>query len=615
MNDAETIKRILARLEDEAFAEQGFIQPSPVRIGVWQSYIADSKETGFRRKSDALADILLVPDRDSSPGALAVALNDNLADKAELPWCVYNQSVVAATVDFETLVTRVLPLSAWWHDTIAPHINAIVALNSPRGSKARRKRLLADLSQPRAKGHESGLPHVVLWYIRLLGLIDAVLDGNLTLPLPAEEQYRRALPYLRHAEPGPQSSRRAPLFSVSQNRRTELCQEECVRTIKADAAREVFDIDCGDITWAVIDSGIDRRNRAFMTRDGNRSRIVRSVDFTRLSDMIRLASSPDEGDRGRLARDFGLTDTAVRTFAQHVRRGERVDWSGIESALTVAPGDDAYFSSLDSHGTEVAGTLGARAVPLPPDLQQQLGRSTGPAGVCPDIKLLDLRILRDRSGSTNTEFEVISALQYVRYLNRDRDKPFVNGVNLSISLPHDVREYACGQTPLCDECDKLSSTGVVVVAAAGNYGFSKLDVTGPATEGGYRDISITDPGNAESVITVGATHAKYPHRYGVSYFSSRGPTGDGRAKPDLVAPGEGVLCPSGDGRYEERSGTSVAAPHVSAAAALLMARHRGLLGDPARVKRVLCDNATDLGRVRDSQGHGLVDILRSIQSL
>ena len=51
------------------------------------------------------------------------------------------------------------------------------------------------------------------------------------------------------------------------------------------------------------------------------------------------------------------------------------------------------------------------------------------------------------------------------------------------------------------------------------------------------------------------------------------------------------------------------------AAALLMARHRELVGRPGEVKRVLCDSATDLGRERHYQGHGMLDILRAIQSV
>jgi len=59
----------------------------------------------------------------------------------------------------------------------------------------------------------------------------------------------------------------------------------------------------------------------------------------------------------------------------------------------------------------------------------------------------------------------------------------------------------------------------------------------------------------------------------------------------------------------------MSAPIVSGAAAMLLARHRELIGNPARVKQILCDSATDLGRERYFQGHGLLDVLRAMQSL
>jgi serine protease AprX len=117
------------------------------------------------------------------------------------------------------------------------------------------------------------------------------------------------------------------------------------------------------------------------------------------------------------------------------------------------------------------------------------------------------------------------------------------------------------------------------------------------------------------VITVGATHRTQPHNYGVSYFSSRGPTGDGRSKPDLVAPGEKITAPVPNGEFRALDGTSMAAPHVSGAAALLMARHPELIGQPGRIKEVLCATATDLGRDRLFQGAGVVDSLRAIQAV
>jgi len=157
------------------------------------------------------------------------------------------------------------------------------------------------------------------------------------------------------------------------------------------------------------------------------------------------------------------------------------------------------------------------------------------------------------------------------------------------------------------------------VAAAGNHGYKSFETKEGAYDS-YAAFSITDPGNADGVITVGATHRFWPHTYGVSFFSSRGPTGDGRLKPDLVAPGERIRAPfPGDhnlgGAWGDLDGTSMAAPHVSGAAAMLMARYSELIGQPRRIKRILCESATDLGRERSFQGHGMLDVLRSFQSI
>jgi subtilisin family serine protease len=190
----------------------------------------------------------------------------------------------------------------------------------------------------------------------------------------------------------------------------------------------------------------------------------------------------------------------------------------------------------------------------------------------------------------------------------------LHGVNLSLSIRHDVANFACGRTPVCEECERLVGAGIIVVAAAGNQGYLQY-LTSKGVEEGYRSISITDPGNAESVISVGATHRYRPHTYGVSYFSSRGPTGDGRLKPDLVAPGEKIESTIPGYGTKRMDGTSMAAPHVSGAAALLIARHSELRGQPRRVKEILCNTATDLGRERYFQGAGMVDVLRALQSV
>lgn len=59
----------------------------------------------------------------------------------------------------------------------------------------------------------------------------------------------------------------------------------------------------------------------------------------------------------------------------------------------------------------------------------------------------------------------------------------------------------------------------------------------------------------------------------------------------------------------------MAAPHVSGAAALLIGRNRELIGQPTRVKDILCRSATDRGREPRFQGAGMVDVLRALQSV
>lgn len=240
-------------------------------------------------------------------------------------------------------------------------------------------------------------------------------------------------------------------------------------------------------------------------------------------------------------------------------------------------------------------------------------------GMCPDIRLIDLRVLRGDHGraenARSDEFEVMAAMQFVRHLNSKAGHMRVHGVNLSLSIEHDLANYACGRTPVCMECEELVSSGVVVVAAAGNKGYRSSGYTNVNDQGNYQSVSISDPGNAEKVITVGATHRYRPHDYGVSYFSSRGPTGDGRRKPDLVAPGEKINGPVRLVEDATKDGTSMAAPHVSGAAAMLMARHPELIGKPEKIKQILCSTATDLQREHYFQGHGMLDVLRALQSV
>jgi subtilisin family serine protease len=440
-------------------------------------------------------------------------------------------------------------------------------------------------------------------------------------------------------------------------------------TVKSDAVERLFGIDCRTISWAVIDSGIDAKHYAFRKRrpvvvessqapqpvkgrkkaagggrpqDGkteptireeayvdafeqvkdprprwvNHTRILATYDFTRIRELMRPGLSVSKPEtlpswlqkQVEQLKEANLGDQ-LKVIEDCLRNGRMIEWGLLGEILRVKHDRDTYQPPVRSHGTHVAGIIGAdwRA-------ENECPIEQGLKGLCPSINLYDLRVILP-DGTTDA-FTVMAALQFVRSLNTHSEIMTVHGVNLSLSIPHDVRSYACGRTPVCEEAERLVGTGVVVVAAAGNTGHKAIDAGGEASLGDrFESITITDPGNAESVITVGSTHRDKPHQYGVSYFSSRGPTGDGRVKPDLIAPGEKIRSTVPGNKMDTLDGTSQAAPHVSAAAAILMARHSELIGRPAEIKRILCESATDLGRYRFFQGHGLLDILRALQSV
>jgi hypothetical protein len=419
------------------------------------------------------------------------------------------------------------------------------------------------------------------------------------------------------------------VWTVSLNRRATPALTLSIPAVKADAARTLFTVDCSQLIWAVIDSGIDATHDAFLDKKGQ-SRVERAFDFTQIRGIVtldNLRDTPGRRDRIRRLVDQQSDSTRalkkplnadeaiskVEQLAGGAKEGRPINWELVEQLVELDPNRSRPPTN---HGTHVAGILGASkqgAVTAATARSSGVLQSTDWAdGICPDIRIYDFRVLAPTL--KETEFAIIAALQYIRYINERNSYMTIHGANLSLSIPHDVRNFACGRTPVCNECERLVSSGVVVVAAAGNRGYQNFETTEGQFES-YAAFSVTDPGNADGVITVGATHRYWPHTYGVSFFSSRGPTGDGRIKPDLVAPGERIRATLPNNEWGDLDGTSMAAPHVSGAAAMLLARYSELVGQPRRIKRVLCESATDLGRERSFQGHGMLDVLRAFQSI
>ncbi|MEO8078168.1 MAG: S8 family peptidase [Acidobacteriota bacterium] len=214
------------------------------------------------------------------------------------------------------------------------------------------------------------------------------------------------------------------------------------------------------------------------------------------------------------------------------------------------------------------------------------------AGIAPDAHIVSLKVL-DRQGR-GVISDVIAALDYAV---ANRVAYNIRVINLSVGAAV-TESYATD--PLTLAAKRATDAGIVVVAAAGNLGTNHL---GQTQYGG-----ITAPGNAPWVLTVGASsHMGTVTRVDdtMAGFSSRGPTAiDFQAKPDVVAPGVGIVSLSdpsslmyltkptfllkglrGTKPYLSLSGTSMAAPVVAGTVALMLQANPALT--PNLVKAVL----------------------------
>jgi serine protease AprX len=638
------------------------LQDSPILGDVWIE---------FARQPDEAVDLLITPFRLQAAGHVCIAIDEAVEYKDA--HIAYLQGIVAVTLPFKELLRVVVPMTQWWSEKrIRNGVAAYAAdaqkmvddidelLEAARAWYAKRKNIGMRMRDKPAFNRYVTLAGLILWASEQTTTkresapssdgADEILtrvNGN-ELAGPLGDLFARIRDDA--ATKSKENAAKNLVWHVSRNRTAFPALDKSVAAVKADAARTLFRVDCSEILWAVVDSGIDGTHGAFKKKDGVSCRIKKSFDFSNIREIVSIDNRNEEKRKARIAALSRRTDLLrkldpvdadkrLKELAQDAAKGRPIDWESVEPFVQINPGT----KPPSNHGTHVAGIIGAskdaataadekareamrkRAAVAPENAGNQ-DASSKPAdgdadsdeektdfadGMCPDIGLYDFRVLAPNI--PDTEFAIIAALQYIRHVNERNSFITIHGVNLSLSIPHDVRNFACGRTPVCNECERLIESGVVVVAAAGNHGYQSFETNEGAYEG-YVAFSVTDPGNADGVITVGATHRYWPHTYGISFFSSRGPTGDGRPKPDLVAPGERIRAPLPDNEWGDLDGTSMAAPHVSGAAAMLMARSSEVIGQPRRIKRILCESATDLGRERSFQGHGMLDVLRAFQS-
>ncbi len=326
---------------------------------------------------------------------------------------------------------------------------------------------------------------------------------------------------------------------------------------------------------------------------------------------------------------WAVLDTGIRADHPHFEKYANVvrqwDCTVRGAPRELGPGE-RDFNELDKqgHGTHVAAVIGGRL-----EAVDRAGRSYDMCAMAPEVELLGFKVLDDR-GFGNDAW-IIKALDQIAELNEGSSELVVHGVNLSLGGNFDPSIYGCGHTPLCQELRRLWRQGVIVCLAAGNEGWAELQ-TAQGLVPANMDLSIGDPANLEEAISVGSVHKERPHTYGISFFSSRGPTADGRRKPDVVAPGEAILSAyhdwpntsrqggsGGDSKqldqlYIELSGTSMATPHVSGMLAAFLSVRKEFSGYPDRVKAIMLETCTDLERDPYMQGAGLPNLIQMLAS-
>jgi serine protease AprX len=290
-----------------------------------------------------------------------------------------------------------------------------------------------------------------------------------------------------------------------------------------------------------------------------------------------------DGDTGDGATTYSkndvvaaVVDTGIDGTHVDLDGGKIIAWHDEIAPATTVPYDD------NGHGTHVSATLAGTGE----------GNSAY-RGVAPAAALVGVKVLN--AAGSGTDAQVIAGLNWVV---TNRAAYGIEIVNMSLGGDG----CSNGTDALSAAVNAAVAAGLVVVVAAGN--------DGPAS------CTISSPAAAASAVTVGAIVDPSEGGFYQAYFSSRGPTLDGRTKPDVVAPGA-LITSAASGTtngYSTKNGTSMASPFVAGVAALMLDASSSLT--PAQVKSKLMSTAVDWGATGtdNDYGAGRVDAYAALQS-
>lgn len=294
----------------------------------------------------------------------------------------------------------------------------------------------------------------------------------------------------------------------------------------------------------------DQKMYAFMNTASNYFGVAKArTDFG-------VTGNMDGNPTSYSSRDIvvAVIDTGIDGNHVDLDGGKIIAWKDYVNGSTT-PYDD------NGHGTHVAATIAGTGEGNPAYI-----------GVAPGAALIGLKVL-DAAGSGYTS-DIDAAIDWAI------QNKTTYGIEI-ISMSLGSTGSSDGTDSTSQLLNKAAAAGIVPVVAAGNSGPARYTIGSPAA--------------AADAITVGAMADPGEKGFSQASFSSRGPTADGRVKPDISSPGVNITSAKANSTngYVAMSGTSMATPFVSGTVALMLAANSTLT--PAQVKAKLMGTIIDWG--------------------